>query len=82
MAACKWVAPWDGGWKVGWEGGCCWIGGWLSACHTEGVAEAGMFEEEVDGGKARLYQKRCGGCGSEGPQDPVCCRVPYSSYGA
>ena len=56
MAASEWAAPWDGGWKAGWKSGCRWIGGRLSTCYSGGITEVGMFEEEVDGGEARLYQ--------------------------
>ena len=45
VAACEWVAPGNGGWKAGWEGGCCWVAGWLGACYTKGIAEAGLYEE-------------------------------------
>ena len=47
-----------------------------------GVAESGMFEEEVGEWKARLYQQRYSGRSPEGPEDPVGSRVPYCSYGA
>ena len=76
MAASEWVAPWDGGRKARWKGSCPWVGGRLGTCYPEGISEAGMPEVEVDGGEARLYQKRCGGGGSERPKDPLCGRVP------
>ena len=56
MAACKRVAPWDSGWEAGWEGGCRWIGRRLSTRYSEGVPEAGVFEEEVHKGEACLCQ--------------------------
>ena len=34
---------------------CCWVGGWRGARYTGGISEASVFEEEVDGGKARLH---------------------------
>ena len=56
MAAREWVAPLDGSWKAEWKGGCCWVGGWLGARYAKGIAEAGLFEEEVDWREARLDQ--------------------------
>ena len=54
MAACKRVTPLNGGWKAVWKGRCCWVGGRLGTRYTKGIAEAGMFEEEVDWWKACL----------------------------
>ena len=76
------VAPLDGGWKAVWKGGCCCVGGRLGARYAKGIVEAGMFEEEVDWREACLYQERCGGCGPEGPKNPVCSGVPYCPYRA
>ena len=51
-----------------WESGFRWVGSLLGASYPESVLEAGMFEEEMDGGEAHLYQKRCGESGSESPE--------------